>query len=363
MRWIAKHFVPFCLIVSCLCAFAQEQGDGIASGFRRISPEEETRLRAFLAERVPDRLNGEQLAEHFRQKKDAAMRLGDEGAQESIIRQWMRALPNTSNPKKNLAAILRQQQKYDEAIGLRREAIELATTMPDKALSRVDLAQDFLAAWRNAEAQQELNEARLFIDKLQASTNWSLFDQIYIRRARYSWDIAQSELHQRFGRWGPAVISASDAVANSRQILRLIESLPRTPLRARELLYVAGNLHGALSRNTQTLRAAGELGKAEESLKAEIRLSRELELQPINLSYIYSNVASLRFDQREFVQSETNVRKAIRVTEALGHEPLYSRRVWWAQKLIAALEGQQRWADAKAEFDRLDSLAADDTVL
>ena len=124
-----------------------------------------------------------------------------------------------------------------------------------------------------------------------------------------------------------------------------------------------GDLGGALARKTEALRAAGRLGEAEESLKAYVRLSREMELSPSALSGIFSVAGNLRFAQREFVQSENYLRRSDQVLVSLAYDDLHPMRTDRAQSLITALEGQRRWADALAEFDRLDGLAKDDARL
>ena len=170
-------------------------------------------------------------------------------------------------------------------------------------------------------------------------------------------------LHSRFGRRAAEVSAAAEAETAARQSIKLALALPATEWSKMQRYNANGDLGGALARKTEALRAAGRLGEAEESLKAYVRLSREMELSPSALSGIFSVAGNLRFAQREFVQSENYLRRSDQVLVSLAYDDLHPMRTDRAQSLITALEGQRRWADALAEFERLDGLAKNDVRL
>lgn len=350
-----------CLALA-LNAHAQED-DETGAGFMRITPQQLQEARALLAQPVPQDGPQPALRAHFREKDLAARRIGRGAEYENFLRQWMTAIPEDPLPRANLAAVLRGQSRFDEAIEQRRTAIELTTLPPLGAFYRVLLVFDTFQAGRHVEAQKVLDEALQNITAVAAARNWPKPQQVFLNRARSEAQRAQSLLHDRAGRWEASVKSASDGEAIARQSMKLVQELPSTPLTRREQYFVAGDIGEALARKTHALRSAGRLGEAEAALQAYLRLSREVELQPAFLSGIHVTASSLRFSQREFVQAETYARRSDKVLETLGYESLSANRAGRARALIISLQGQKRWADSLAEFDRLDALAGADEGL
>ena len=346
-----------------MSAAAWGQDDDIESGFKRLSPDEEIRLRGAVAAPVPANALLANLSTFFQAKEIAAHRLGDTREREVILRQWVQAVPLDALPLTNLSALLREQERYEEAIAMRRKAIEVSTSPTVKATFQVRLANDLYAAGRSDEAKKTLDEAEQNINAVARSRTWPAQAQINLSRARFEASRVRSLLHSRFGRWDAAVLAAAKAELDARESLKLAQSLPSTEQGDRERFHAGNDLAAAIARKTQALREAGRLGEAETALQAYLRLSREVQLPHVYLSGIYSVAANLRFSQREFVQAEAYARKSDKVLDALGYEGLHPSKTAGAQTLIIALAGQKRWPDALAEFNRLDVLAADDETL
>ena len=351
------------LFFGLMSAAAWGQDDDIESGFKRLGPDEEIRLRGVVAAPVPPNALLATLSSFFQAKEIAAHRLGDTREREVILRQWAQAVPLDALPLTNLSALLREQERYEEAIAMRRKAIEVSTSPTVKATFQVRLANDLYAAGRNDEAKKTLDEAEQKIDAVARSRTWPLQAQINLSRARFEASRVRSLLHSRFGRWDAAVLAAAKAELDARESLKLAQSLPATEQGDRQRFHAGNDLATAIARKTHALREAGRLGEAEDALKAYLRLSREVQLSPGYLSGIYSVAANLRFSQREFVQAEAYARKSDKVLDALGYDGLHPSKTARAQTLIIALAGQKRWPEVMAEFERLDALAASNTVL
>ncbi|MEO6017512.1 MAG: hypothetical protein ABIP46_09665, partial [Polaromonas sp.] len=362
MHVISRLLLLLCLALCSMMCQAQDE-DEIAGGFQRLSAEEAARLQAVLAQPVPAGTPPKALHEYFRSKDLAALRLGDQHAREAGLRQWALALPDDYLPKTNLAALLRGQQKYDEAIAFRRQAIERARAPTINAVLRIRLAMDLYEGGYSEEARKALDDARQNLDAVARSRNWSPQGQSNLIRARFEVAQGLSLLHRRFGRWNESVASAQEAEKYARQALELGRSLPAGAQSDAAKYFISSDLGNALAQKTHSLREAGRLAEAEESLKSYLRVSREIELPPGYLSGIYAVAANLRFSQREFVQAESYARKSDKILEALAYEPVHPSRLARAQDLIIALQGQKRWPQALAEFDRLDGLAGQDKAL
>ncbi|MES1978822.1 MAG: CHAT domain-containing protein [Pseudomonadota bacterium] len=350
------------VLLLAVSAHAQNDDDA-GAGFKRITPEEAGQLRSVLAQPVPGSVTPAALRAHFQEKDLAARRLNSTAEYEAFLRQWTAALPDDPVPKANFAALLRDQSRFDEAIEQRKLAIGLTSSPSLGAFYRVMLVFDYFRAGRHAEAQKNLDEAVANLDSLAALRTWTLSQRAYLSRARSEAYRAQSLLHDRVGRWNEAVKAAADSETTARQSMKLVLELPSTPANQRDRYFVAADIGEALARKTYALRSAGRLGEAEAALQAYLRLSREVTLPPAFLSGIYVTAADLRFSQREFVQAEMYARRSDKALEALGHDALAVNRVGRARSLIIALQGQKRWAESLAEFERLDALAGPDENL
>ena len=359
----ASKFLLALLVLGLAASSVLAQNDEMNSGFNGLSAEETARLRSILAEPVPANALLTTLGDHYKAKSFAANRLGDVRAREVILRQWALALPVEVAPKNDLSGLLLGQQRYDEAILLRRETIELSPFPTSKALLQVRLAYTLYRAGLNDEAQKTLDGAEQNINTVARSRSWPTQDQINLSRARFEASYARSLLHERFGRWDAAVLAGTKAEVEARESLRLAQSLVSTQAANKERFDTGNDLAVAIARKIQALRAAVRLGEAETALKTYLRLSTEVQLPPDYLSGIYSLAASLRFSQREFVQAEAYARKSDKVLDTLGYDSLHPLRTAKAQTLITALAGQKRWSEVLTEFERLDALAASNTVI
>ena len=351
------------LFFGLVSAAAWGQDDDIETGFKRLSPEEETRLRGVLAVPVPDNWLLTSLKTHFIAKDSAARRLGDLRELEVILRQWVKAFPTEAAPKNNLSILLGGQERYDEAIALLREAVETSTSPAERAFRQMNLANGLYRAGRNLEAQNSLDETAQNIKVVARAGSGQISAPIQLSRARSGVGRIQSLLHTRFGRWDAAVLAAKQAELDARESLKLLQSLSSSDYRTRETYFAREDLASALALRTRVFMQAGRLGEAETALKAYLRFSKDVELAPAYLSDIYSTFAYLRFSQSEFVVAELYARKSDKVLDSLGYGSLHPSKTDRARSLIIALEGQKRWTDALAEFDRLDALAGENATL
>jgi CHAT domain-containing protein len=353
---IARFSLIVFLAACCFGVFAQESEVGV--GFARLSAEEQARLRAVLAEPVPEHALYLTLERHFSQKSNAAHRLNDQQAEEVVLRQWIEAIPTAWVPRARLAYILTDRGQYDEAIRFRHQAIALVSYRPSKAYEFSALSNDFLVAGRIDEAQKTVDVARQYIVETEKRSNWPDSGLRSLHQARFRMEITQSVLHERLGHWDAAIAAANESESNARSGLKVAQRLG-----ADQRYFSSNEVTYALSRKIDALRVAGRFSAADLALRDYMRLSREIELRPMTLSTMFRVAANLRIAQREFNQAETYARRAIREVENLGFDTLHPWAVSAGRTLVIALEGQKRWPDAVAELDRLDGLASRDASL
>jgi CHAT domain-containing protein/tetratricopeptide (TPR) repeat protein len=372
IKFIGERMMPKFFQMALLCclltiaqpALTQEksQSNELSAKFKRLTPEEEVKLRAILAEPVPTGALNLTLLRHFEAKKVAIDRLGEAGPKEVFYRQWVAAMPDESTPLNNLSVVLQTKGDFDEAIQLNKMLLEKTKPGIMKEFYRGNLASKYNSSMRYEDAQKTLDVVVNNLKGLKQSGQ-QVYDQISWLRAQGQASYIQYQLHSRYGRWNQAIESASANVEESRQALKLADGLPNNAYKNSWIRSTVSDFGSALGKKEGAFRRASRFGEAEETLREYIRLSQERELPPLSLSGLNQISGALRMDQREFVVAEDYFRKAEKVYASLGYGELAPYRTELYGDIIATLDGQHRWDDALKELSRLDDLAGTDPVL
>lgn len=98
------------------------QTEEIESSFKKLSPAEEQRLRAVLAEPLLQGALHESLRQRIREKQAAALALSDASEREALLREAVRLLPDDAVFKNNLARTLLTKGNLDEGNEWMRQA-------------------------------------------------------------------------------------------------------------------------------------------------------------------------------------------------------------------------------------------------
>ena len=334
-----------------LCAGpAVAQDMEIEANFKKVSAEEENRLREILATPLNKAALKINLEIQVNEKRMAAKKLALHDAEEAVL---LEAKPLVTNPGlvSDLANIARNRGEYAKAVELHRESVEIAPK-PRKPFFMAHVANDYVRWGRLEQARKELDKIFPAIDALDRE-RWGLGDQIMLKRSEQFAYFVLSLLEQRLGKWDKSIEAANLSEQTARKALTLSGSRNNSF----EKLNLAADLGNALSRRTQAFRAAGRFVDAEQALRDYLRLSSEVELPAHFRAGMYIVGANLRFAQREFEQSERLARKSDEILEGLGFDALRTDRTERRRDVFIALAGQKKWQHAKAEIDRLDTLA------
>lgn len=322
----------------------------IETNFKKVSPEEEIRLRAILAAPLNKDALLANLEKQVTEKRMAAKKLALQDEEEAVL---LEAKTLVSNPGliTDLANIARNRGDFERAIELHKEAVEKAPKAR-KPFFMVHVANDYLNWGRLGQARKELEKIFPIIDEV-GRERLGVGDQIVLRRSEYFAQYVLSSLEQRLGKWDKSIEAANLSERAARQAL----SLSNTRNNSFEKLNVAADVGNSLARKTQAYRVAGRFADAEQSLRDYLRFSSEVELPAHFRSGMYIVGANLRFAQREFEQAERLARKSDEILENLGFDALRTDRLQRRRDLFVAMAGQRKWQQAKAEIDRLDDLA------
>ena len=348
------------LALAMLAGGLHAQTDEIAEGFRNITPAEEQRLRAVLAEPVPQGAALEALRRHFREKDRAAVVLLDGAAREAVLREAISLLPDPVW-KNNLARQLLDRGQFPEGNALARQAMADAGNRFSKMFFLANIACDLYDQGKRDESGAAIAEVAAEAKAGEADAKLDR-QKLLLQRALGRSNRCLSLLEQRAGRYPQAVQAAQVAEQAARKAAALIPAADTVDNRAART-FLHADVAVAIARKLQGSRAAGRLQDAENALADYIRYSREVQLPASYLSGIYATAGNLRFTQREFVQSEQLMRKSDAVLEGLGFEPTRATRASRMRDIIIVLAGQKKWPEALQEFDRMDRLAGDDAGL
>lgn len=357
-----SHIFKLLLIglLACFPVFGFCQSEDVVQGFRKISPDEEARLKATLAEPVPTNVLTTTLAEHFRTKRNAADRLGDISQRVKIFEESLIYFPNDAWLKNDYASLLREAGNSEEALRIFQEISSTERNEVDKARFTLGLVNMLYALGRFEEAQKSLDSASLSIKRLKNSTLRPQ-ERRGLLRAEDTMSRLAFRLHSVYGRIDAALAATAQSVEVSREALRLTRALsrPGDSLSAYQIRNALESLARALSSRIYALRDARRHSEMDQALMDFVRFSREETLSPDLLGDLYEIFGTLRLDSREFEAAESFFRRAATVQDALGFGPLYQSRLRQSRNVVMALAGMHRWSEGLAELDRLDLLAKD----
>ncbi len=352
----------FTRVVLCLCWLAYVLGSPVVAQdleieaqFKKVSPDEEQRLRAVLAAPLNKDVVKTNLRQQINEKRMAARKLAIRDAEESVLLE-AKALLAEPGLINDLALIARDRGNYAKALEWHREALGVANNA-QKPFFMTHVANDYLLWGKTDLARQELDKIFPVIESLNRA-RLGLGGQRMVLRSTYFSNYVLSNLEQRLGQWDKSVQAASLAEQAARKAMNLRTSDDDNLIR----LNLAADVGNALARRTQAFRAAGRFVDAEQAMREYLRFAHEVELPANFRSNMYAVAANLRFAQREFEDSERLARKSDEVLESLGFDAIRPDRTQRRRDVLIALAGQKKWAQAQAEIDRLDELAKDNTA-
>ena len=332
------------------------QDDEIETQFRQVSAEEDKKLRAILAEPVPDGATQDVLRKHFNEKDAAALRLGESGMREEILTEAVARLPDALF-KNNLARQLLRRGQLQKGNDLMQQAV--AEAQPFAALfMRANIACDLYKQNNNDAARKAISVNLQSIKSLEqlAKRNWQQRD---LARSEARNKGCLSSLEERLGKHELAISAAIESEQSARRALALASDSDSPTTRQ----FLRSDLANSLARKLTALHAAGRISDAELALADYMRLSNEQDLPANYLSGIYAVAGALRFVQREFAQAEVMALKSDAALARLGYDSLSGGRPNRANSIASALMGQKKWPAALAIYTQLDALAADDAKL
>lgn len=227
MQVIASCLLTVSLAFFCPGTFAQV--DEIETGFAQLGPGEEQRLRAILAEPVPQGALLETLRRHFGAKNEAALRLEDMVAREANLREQVRLVPDAASLV-NLGWMVLRRGAIDEGNAYVKEAIQKGN-LQQKALFTASFAHAMYQQYRDADARALMSDARRMVGELETLTQTD-YTRVLTSRSKAMVAMTESLLEERSGRFANAISAAVQA----EQPLRRAMSIPYTSL---ERAYVA----------------------------------------------------------------------------------------------------------------------------
>ncbi len=370
-RFLAALFaglLPWCICLSLTgvapSAFAQLDDETIEASFRKITPEEEARLRAKLAEPAPNPTNRRALRDHYVAQYAAAIRLAESGASLKILREGVEQVPEDGPFKNNLAiAILKSSSgNQEEAFALLRQAIAISEkSNPEQALfSEKNLVRhELFNRYKTKEAEVAFKALLIKVEKLETQFEKSekdAFRLMQLARARSYLHSDMQDVYERRGEFSKALESALESEKAVRDALKRFKG-DRSSLTMRHL---TSGLGDSLARKVEAYRLMAKYAEAERALSENLRAAKELEMPANYLAGIYINSGKTQWAQQRYVRALDQFKRADKVYEDLGYEPMSGPRrgdqLWQA----IALTGMQKFDEAQQIMNRFDAWAGTD---
>jgi CHAT domain-containing protein len=323
--------------------------------FRKLSADEETRLRAVLAEPTKKEAAIGNLRIQIDAKRTAASKLGDVNVLLAVHREAVELLPDAQH-RNNLGGELLNRGEIAEGNKWRLEAFNVAETDYSRAFYLANIANDMYRQNKDAEAWSRIEQAESLLKSLRPKQDWQHREVARTHSTLYQ---TKSYLYGRKGQDLAAIEAINAAVIYARQAVKWVASSTREL----DKFYVYDALAGRLNRKTHTLMEAKKLGMAEVAMQEYLRLFQEVEMPANAQAFAFGNAAWLRFNQREFAAQEKLTRQSVVGLQKLGYAATDPRVLSAQNRLSLALYGQKRYAEALAIYDYFDQLTGNDENL
>ena len=353
LRHIATAFI--CAMAFGLVASptrAQSETTQMEDSFKKLSADEEAKLRAIIAE--PTRKDGlkMQLELQINEKYNAAKKLDDSKSLLIVRKEAAELFPN-SGTKNNYARSLLADGQIEAGNQWMQAAIETATNDLSRAFYWSNVAGDFYDQNKNSEALIAISTSEKL---LQTANRQQESQRREIERTLEKLNRIKSLLASRKGDFGAALRAAIEAEMHARNAVKLTASNSNEI----DKRNVHENLMSAIGRKLYAQNSLGKFAEVDVTLKDYLRLFQEIAYPPLTHARVLGQIAALQFDQRNFSQSEKFARRGFEIGKQLNI-PETSAGMLDARYLFALIFlGQHRYPEALAEFNKLDQLAGTD---
>jgi len=357
--WLVGVFYLLLIAFASLAVSQQvhaQDADEISQQFKKISPEEEMKLRAILAEPVPEGVSNLTLENHFKKKREVAAQLSELKLEIEILRE---AEKRISAPywQNQLARALTQAGQTEEANKWNEQTLQTEDNPVRKTMVRARYAGNLMNQYKLAEAIEQIKITRTEISNLAGRVRLAQ-GLVTLERARSSLSSVESGIALRKGQTAQALASSAQAEVYMRNALKQQDAYPEV-----ERIFFKEQMASILSAKFRVEAASERLNLAEKTLGDYLRYARETNLPPAYLANIYTNVGTLRFSQRSFMAAEQATREGLRTLDQLNADPMHPARINLIRGLFLDLSAQGKHAAALAEIQRLDALAGNDENL
>ena len=344
----------FALLLVYAGSTALAQTVEIGEEFKKLTAAEERDMRAILAQPIPENSAKLTLAGIFGRKVNAAHRLNDEKARETILRQWAIAIPESPSPRKALALLLYDKGERAAAMQFAEQALALESAPTARANAMTYVLQVMYGSRPREETLKMADSTRVYLQQLEKQNQWNENGWRNIFVSGFRLEGIQSSLYRQVGRWQASIDAANESERYARKALELAQRSTNSDWQ----YFSANDLAYAMSSRIDAYIAAKQYSNADQVLLGLRRLSREVSLRPRILALFYLHAGSLRQEQREFSTAENYATRAIERLTAIGYGPEHPHLLNAQLQLTRSFIGQKKWIEALQKIESLDALDA-----
>ena len=326
---------------------------GETFSFKQLTTEERAKLQAIIAEPVPKDINEILLDELLYKRVATAKMLGDEPTLLAVLKEAA-LRSKLLQFKVQLTETLIRQDNLEQALQARLDVIKTSNG-PGIVLQTSQLALDYYRLNRDAEAIATLEKAQTLLR--QAPVPRTNVLRAWHLRAKSTIEITKALLAMREGKQELALTSAQQSEMISRQEIENLKN---------EDEYSRLNAFQTLTRNLGVrinILNALHRPELETVMRDYLRLFQDKTTPPTLYAQALGSVGQVRFEQKEFVQSLALQRQSFNKHLQLNLTEIAPLLTDLRRDISLTLLGQHRYAEALAEFNKLDALAGNDEKL
>lgn len=324
-------------------AAAQESRSGGDQPIDLVRDDERAALRRQLAEPEPASGRTADLRRYFNVRHEAARRLGDDAQLERVLREAMARLPQEPRWPNDLAWLLLDAGRRDEARKMFDQAVDLARDPVQRlfqetnrlvAMPPPDLAQGF------AVAESLRQRARTLLETQRPGA-----ERIALLRVMGGTARLDANLYGRQARLAEQLASRAEA---ERWFREAVDGLAGVPDASRGLVVVTTHsLAMAQRERALALTRLSRFAEAEALLAQHLDLIRRHNLPASHAAGAHQALAELRLGQGDLAESERHWRQAMQAMLDLGTRQGHPHYLSKVRGLVSVL-----WARGQAPAAR-----------
>lgn len=309
---------------------------------------------------VPDGTPAAEMRRQFSDKADAAARLGDPALQQQVLRAAMERLPAESRWPNDLAWLLFDLRRWDDAAQLWDQAVARAGRPSDKLFYEVNRLTVEVTL-RRAGAAEQLAALRRRAEALLPTLGPS-YERVMTQRALGHLAMREAELAGHQVLLGEALAARALSERHLREAFDTVVALPPDRASSHMRRVTANSLSNAQRERALALSRLGRYGEAAVLVEDNRAFVVAQRLGAVSLAAAHHAAGAIEMHRGAWAAAERKLLLSIQALDEARMPRTHPHQISRTRDLLLVMWATGRAAEARAALDALDARIRSDKV-